>query len=149
MSKYDSLELIISSTERQLEAYLAELARLKEEEKAKFITAEFVQARDDQSENWILGGYIDPLVNHEYRHRVAVAGLGGTAFKFCRLPKDVPGILIRHDGSDVCPVSDGKAKVLVIENQDKFSTKAIGVSLAENIFWMRIKFYIILPEYVK
>lgn len=144
MSKYDDLELIINSTERQLDAYRAELAKLKEEAEAKFITGEFVQARDHLSENWTLGVYIEQLVNRDYPHRVTVAGLGGISFKLCRLPKDVPGILIRHDGSGRCPVDGENISITVFPFHGRPS-----IERASYVNWPLIRYYVILPEHVK
>ena len=154
MSKYNDLELALI---HELESCRAELRRAvktmsprEAAVKDEFISRELVQAKDHKDDAWMLGNYIGPRYSEDYPYNVKVSGVGDLSFVYCRLPKDVPSILIRHDGNDECPVSDGKAKVLVIENQDKtLSTENIGIGLAENIFWRRIKFYMILPEYVK
>mgnify|MGYP003394257194 FL=1 len=145
MSKYDSLELIISHTERQLKVCHAELAKLKEGEKTRFIPGEFVQCRDFEDENWMLGNYIWLSANEDYPHRVNLAGTGDASHKHCRLPKDVPGILIRHDGGDVCPVSNGGERVLVISKDDN----SLRIIKAACFNWKYASHYVILPEHVK
>ena len=146
MSKFDDLELIISHTERQLEAYREEFAKLKEEEKAKFIPGEVVQYRDYDSGSYKLGVFIG-MQGRTFITRSIGSDSGdrGASWNQCRLPKDVPGILIRHDGSDVCPVSDKAKWAVIMDDTDK----SVRITRVTDFRWKRASYYVILPDHVK
>jgi len=106
------------------------------DEPFKFIPGEFVQVSNDGNDWWVrIFDNYDPDRNYPYWAHDSDRLLK-CSWKYCRLPKDVPNILIRFPGSE-CPVGEN-VLVVAFSNDTRLFMDA-----AKRIYWERVTHYMI------
>ena|SRR3990172_9263543 len=152
MSAYDDLLKQIDRVREQVIELQCDgdfLGVYPKKEEFKFIPGEMVQCRDSDSYEWRIGKYISGKEG-EFKHLViAIASeTFPVGWRQCRVPKDIPGIFIRHVGNER-PVTNGDATVLVY-----FLDGECNTSEASSFAWLQngesdgIVGYMILPDWV-
>lgn len=142
MKELSEMKLLIEKLEKMIPPRPAKT-------ESEFIQGEWVQVRDDDGDPWVLCRFVSFGVGlGDYPYKTDSDGNEDEWWKHCRLPVDVPGILVRHTGGG-CQVSDKDVKVLaILWNGHTNIAKASGWEWSHILGDSSIKAYMILPGWL-